>query len=177
MLHQVKCAVISCQWSLGMHGRDSPLVFRTIVRRTRTHDHQICRMLAAIHKHDPLVIPVSSFLCIFVSCSLWCARPSVYVWGTAAKGPPHRCFPQLCSSSHCLAREFHATLHEPNDVPNSAVAPLSPDISVAFQRLRWEEKFSDQLSGNLFQRLAAHASTNRHQPRLNVGLRVVSLRS
>lgn len=62
------------------------------------------------------------------------------------------------------AREFHATLHEPNNVPNRAVAALSPDISVAFQRLRGDPKLSDQLSGNSFQRLVAHMSTNKHQP-------------
>lgn len=52
------------------------------------HGRQMCRVLAAIHKHDLLVILVSSLLLVFVSCGLWCARPSVYVWETAAEGPP-----------------------------------------------------------------------------------------
>lgn len=73
------------------------------------------------------------------------------------------------------AREFHATLHEPSNVPNSAVAPLSPDISVAFQRLRGDPEFGDQLSGNSFQRLVARMSANQHQPPLNAGLCGVSL--
>lgn len=60
------------------------------------------------------------------------------------------------------AREFHATLHEPNNVPNSAVAPLSPDISVAFQQHRRDAKVGDQLSENAFQRLVAHMSTRSH---------------
>lgn len=48
--------------------------------------HQMWRILAAIHKHDLLLILVSSLLFAFVSCGLWCARSSVYVWETAAKG-------------------------------------------------------------------------------------------
>lgn len=72
------------------------------------------------------------------------------------------------------AREFHATLHEPSSVPNSAVAPLSPDISVAFQRLRRDAKFGDQPSGNSSQRLVARVSASGHQPRLNAGLCGVS---
>lgn len=61
------------------------------------------------------------------------------------------------------AREFHATLHEPNNVPNSVVAPLSPDISVAFQQLRGDAKLSHRLSENSFQQLVAHMSTNEHR--------------
>lgn len=74
-----------------------------------SHGHQICRILTAIHKHDLLVIPVSSRLCVFVSCSLWCARSSVYVWETAAKGPLisvfHSPFPLLtaCQRVSCYS--------------------------------------------------------------------------
>lgn len=82
-----------------------PLSFTQLSARL-WHGHQMCRVLAAIHKHDLLVIPVSSLLLVFVSCGLWCARSSVYVWETAAKGPPISVFHSFSSSSLWLPGSF-----------------------------------------------------------------------
>lgn len=84
------------------------------------HGHQMCRILAAIHKHDLLVILVSSLLFAFVSCGLWCARSSVYVWETAAKGP--------------LISVFHRSLPPLSGCQSFMLLCMNPTM---FQTARW----------------------------------------
>lgn len=71
---------------------------------SRTHRYQICRIHTTIHKHDLLVIPVSSFFFAFLSAVASDVLGLLSVWETAAKGPLAFFFPQLSfssSSSHC----------------------------------------------------------------------------
>ena len=62
----------------------------TVKRRrilSRTHRYQICRIHTPIHKHDLLVIPVSSFFFAFLSAVASDVLGLLSVWETAAKGP------------------------------------------------------------------------------------------
>lgn len=142
--------MISCQWALERHGQDSPFL---------SHNCQTDSHTAVRHVGYPL--PSINMICLLFpphpsSVFLSAVASDVLALVCACEKQLPRDPSSLFSTALFLfslpAREFHATLHEPNDVPNSAVAPRSPDISVAFQRLRRDAEFGDQLSGNSFQR-------------------------
>lgn len=119
-----------------------------------THSYQIRRIHTAIHKHDLLIIPVSSSSFAFLSAVASDVLSLVCMCEKQLPRDPLSCFPQLSSSSHSLPTSFMLLCVNPAVFPNNANVLLTSDISVAFL---WErEGICDQLSGNLFWLLVAH---------------------